>query len=203
MIGKVWALYDSLIREVWSHEDRTEGWGIRSDGSSSPLDMPRVCLGVHEGRIPPGGFLALFLIMWKMIIIAFTRVDMEHALFNPEQVWEMALRRIVVRVRARAHTIKLKALRLEARGDPPPDEPRALNRRLMPLASVDEKGTLSWSPPLLKRLVNLKLISSGPEPRAQPSRPPPSGPVPGAARSLRNLISLATRDLAKRFSSKS
>ena len=118
--------------------------------------MKTVAMRVHEGRIPPGGFLALFLIMWKMIIIAFTRVDMEHALFNPEQVWEMALRRIVVRVRARAHTIKLKALRLEARGDPPPDEPRALNRRLMPLASVDEKGTLSWSPPLLKRLVNLK-----------------------------------------------
>ena len=127
---------------------------------------------------------------------------MEHALFNPEQVWEMALRRVVVRVRARAHTIKLKALRLEARGDPPPEEPRALNRRLMPLASVDEKGTLSWSPPLLKRLINLKLIKSSPEPHAQPSRPLPSGPTPGAARSLSNLISLATKDLAKRFSSK-
>ena len=105
-------------------------------------------------------------------------------------------------VRARAHAIKLKALRLEARGDPPPEEPRALNRRPMPLASVDGKGTLSWSPPLLKRLIDFKLINPSPEPRAQPSRPLPSRPAPGAARSLPNLISLATRDLAKRFSSK-
>ena len=143
-----------------------------SDRSSSPLDMLRVCLGVHNERIPPGGLLALFLIMWKMIIIQFTRVDLEHSSFNPTQVWEMALRRLVVRVRARAHSIKLKALRIEARGDPPPEEPRALNRRLMPLASVDGQGTLCWSPPLLKRLIDLKLINSGSKPRAQ--RPAPS-----------------------------
>ena len=111
-------------------------------------------------------------------------LDSTGAPFNPTQVWEMALRRLVVRVRARAHNIKLKALRIEARGDPPPEEPRALNRRLMPLDSVDGQGTLCWSPPLLKRLIDLKLINSGSEPRAQ--RPPPSvlppGRPPGAPR---------------------
>ena len=57
-----------------------------------------------------------------------------------------------MRVRAKAHGAHLAALRAEARRDPPPESPRALNLRLYPIASIDGKGTLTWSPPLLTNL---------------------------------------------------
>ena len=42
--------------------------------------------------------------------MAFTRVDLENARFSPKQVWELSLRRLVVRVNARAFGAIAKAL---------------------------------------------------------------------------------------------
>ena len=167
VIRVAWDELDGLVAEIWRHIGIVGGWGMDPGGSPSAPDTLRVCLGIHQGRPPPGGVLALFMILWKMTIIAFTRVELENAKFIPKQVWELTLRRLIVRVNARAFGTRTKALRAEARDAPAPEPPGALNRRLYPLATVSGEGRLTWAPPLERRLIMLKLIkprATGPDP---------------------------------------
>ena len=150
-VGEVLDRFDSLTVEVWK-EIGVIGWGVAADGSPSPRTIAKVCLGVCGGRTPPGGFVAIFLIMWKFIIIAFTRIDLDRGIFDSKSIWESTLRRLIVRVNARAHGVRLKAARLESRGDPATKPPNALNKRLYPIASINHWGTITWAP-ALERLI--------------------------------------------------
>ena len=144
---------------------------------------------MHAGCTPPGGFLAIFLIMWKMAIIEFTKVELENARFKPKQVWERTLRRLIVRVNARAFAVEQTAARLTARDDPSTKPPNALNKRLYPIATVDHWGRITWSKSMIKLFTDMKLIKPRTECPSGPS--PPPAPTQSGGRTI-NFVRATT-----------
>ena len=61
----------------------------------------------------------LHTILWKFILIAFTKVDTEGREFDREAVVFAALRRLTVRMEAYAHQIKMRCLHASSQCSPP------------------------------------------------------------------------------------
>ena len=110
--------------------------------------MRLILLGVTESGAPlPKGLLALWLITWKLAIIAFTQVATEGARFNADAVWGQALRRFAVRVNAAVFTFRTRLVGADGKGQKRPS-PASINRLLEPLAVVGGGGELLWTAPL-------------------------------------------------------
>ena len=103
-----------------------------------------VYLGVNaEGDIMPAGLLALHRIMWKMIIIAITKVEFENGKVDPKHIWSMICRRFIVRVRALYSTHAWARHSAITFGRNPP-KPHTINKWMNPIALCDENGSLTW-----------------------------------------------------------
>ena len=108
-----------------------------------------IFLGVtEEGEMLPPGLLALHRVLWKILIIAWTRVEFENIPMYPSQVWNITFRRITVRVRAlyAKHTLETRAARMH---DLTPPKPDSINKWLHPIAQC-EGGGLHWHPEWVK-----------------------------------------------------
>ena len=103
-----------------------------------------VFLGVKtDGEIMPHGLIALHRIMWKMTIIALTKVEFENDRFDPKHVWDMICRRFIVRCRA-LYTAHAWARHTALTFDRSPPKPKTINKWMNPVAHCDEKGRLVW-----------------------------------------------------------
>ena len=123
---------------------------------NEPHSSRAVLLGISkDGHALPLGWRALWLIVWKFVIISFTQIGVGEATdLNEESIWELALRRFAVRVHAAAYGFRLRITKAEASGHMPPN-PASINRLLEPLASLDAQGALAWHPTLASKLKSL------------------------------------------------
>ena len=124
-------VYRRLSNEIWKY---------------SAICNELVFLGTSaQGEIPPHGLSALHRIMWKMVIIAMTKVEFENEPFNYKKVWNLTYRRYILRTRAlhAAHeSARFTAITFERT----PPSPHSINKWMQPLASCDDDGILSWHP---------------------------------------------------------
>ena len=109
------------------------------------MDPRLIYLGATAEGPLPGSLSALHIILWKFIVIAFTRADTANEEFKPESIWRSAIRRFVVRLMAYAERVRLWRIKLRT----PTIPPRARDRHttiLAPCALIDEEGFVSWTP---------------------------------------------------------
>ena len=97
----------------------------------------------------PGSLMAFFVILWKFVVIAFTRADLHGEKWNSDRVWQQAIRRLESRVTAHSEGVRRWTLKREGQGrlDPegaPPDAVKRWNRTVNPCARYDERGILTW-----------------------------------------------------------
>ena len=92
----------------------------------------------------PKGLYALFLIMWKFIIIEFTLVDTQDIKFNSKSVWTRTLLRFLERCNALEYGYRITKSKAEGKGAHPPST-RRIDAALTPLAHLDENGHLSYN----------------------------------------------------------
>ena len=142
---------------------------------SEPHSSKAILLGVAgNGQALPLGWRALLLIVWKFIIISFTQIGVGEATdLNEEAMWELALRRLAVRVHAAAHSYRLRLGAAEAKGHKPPT-PASTNKLLEPLASLNEQGDLAWHPTIADKLKSLGVEGPKPRPKVAAKIPAPA-----------------------------
>jgi hypothetical protein len=100
--------------------------------------------GLINERVMPPAFRALFVIVWKFIIIALTDLGMHGTPFTPHTIWRSAVRRFLEKARACEFGAKLAIDRASGRGEPHNIGSR--NKALTPLGGLDDKGILSLRP---------------------------------------------------------
>ena len=108
-----------------------------------------IYLGVRGDSVLPGSLSDLHIILWKFILIAFTRAETVNARYKPRQVWRQAVCRLEVRVRALGERQRHLSVRKESRGkgrELSSSRRERLERQVAPLATVDEFGRLEWNP---------------------------------------------------------
>ena len=142
---------------------------------SEPHSSKAILLGVAgNGQALPLGWRALWLIVWKFIIISFTQIGVGEATdLNEEAMWELALRRLAVRVHAAAHSYRRRLCAAEAKGHKPPT-PASTNKLLEPLASLNEQGDLAWHPTIADKLKSLGVEGPKPRPKVAAKKPAPA-----------------------------
>ena len=58
-------------------------------GRKVGLDSRFIYLGLVEDEFLSGSLSALHVILWKFVLIAFTRVDTDKEEFKPDRVWKL------------------------------------------------------------------------------------------------------------------
>jgi exonuclease III len=114
------------------------------DETLSPL---LIYLGLRADRSAlKGGNEALHCILWKFILIHYTRVSMEGVPFSSAAVGEQALRRFLVRLEAYASTVQRDIRQATQRDNAPADKIAAIlkraNRAVAPMAGFTPRGRL-------------------------------------------------------------
>ena len=113
------------------------------------IDDRLIYLGVRGNSVLPGSLSDLHIILWKFILIAFTRAETVNARYKPRQVWRQAVCRFEVRVRALGERQRHLTVRKESRGkgrELSSSRRAHLESQVAPLATVDEVGRLEWVP---------------------------------------------------------
>ena len=116
---------------------------------SFPEDDKLIYLGVRGDEVLPGSLSDLHVILWKFILIAFTKAETVHARYHPRQVWRQAVCRFEVRVRAHGERERRLGLRRDCRGkgrELSSSHRERLEGQVSPLATVSEVGALTWVP---------------------------------------------------------
>ena len=129
VLWEVWKPLRRLASEIWKRVH---------------VGVEFVYLGVAaNGEIMPGGLMALHRIMWKMTIIALTKVEFENENVNPLHIWSMTCRRYIVRCRAlfTAHAWARHTAITFGRNPP---KPSTINKWMNPVAHCDENCRLIW-----------------------------------------------------------
>lgn len=125
-----------MLRKVWLKFSRL----VSATHTRTPLTHALIFHALDkEGRMLPPALSALHLILWKMVIFNFTTVDTDGNRFRPSKVWSDALRRYETRLSARAFKVTRNAIATMRRGNKI-REPDAENRRITPLACMNEWG---------------------------------------------------------------
>ena len=98
--------------------------GLVSSGGGTEIG-PRGQEGEGRGALVAltGGLAALHIILWKFVLIAFTKKDTEGTAFKPDAIWLQALRRLRVRLLSHSTGVRWLTNARRARGDPPPPHP--------------------------------------------------------------------------------
>ena len=101
--------------------------------------------------------LALHLVVWKMILIAFTLVDTSGERFQAEEVWKGAVRRFISRVERLKVSVRIRAAKCRSSHSDLSLEHE--NKMLAPLGSFNEVGVFRWSDVVWKEIRRLDLDS--------------------------------------------
>ena len=129
-------------------------------GKTTRLDARFIYLGLTEDGYLQGTLSDLHVILWKFLMIAFVRVDVDGLTFKADKVWKQAVSRWKDRL-----TVQFEGLRRildlrTSRGDGPP--PSGLieryQRRFGPCAQVNEYGSVSYVQVIERVLTELNLI---------------------------------------------
>ena len=92
----------------------------------------------EQGEFLPLGLRSFHAVMWKMIIIEFSRVGMnEGTVFNTKTILPFTISRLQTRMNALYFTHRRRWRNARRRGKPPPSTTK-INSLLSPLASVAE-----------------------------------------------------------------
>ena len=128
-------------------------------GIEARLDARFIYLGLNEEGFLKGSLSDLHIILWKFVMIAFVKVDVDGAKFKPSLVWKQALSRWRDRMTFQSEELRRSLLKLKSRGGGPP--PNGLiekyQRRLNPCAYVNEHGAVSYSDAVIRVLTELNL----------------------------------------------
>ena len=105
-----------------------------------------IYLGLAEDGFLSGSMSALHVILWKFVLIAFTRVDTEGEEFKPDRVWRQAVRWWEVRLKAYAEGVRRLFDRRLDQGQGPPSSRTVerLNGVLLPGVSILDDGWLKF-----------------------------------------------------------
>jgi hypothetical protein len=133
---RVWARFISLLQP------------------DTPPDDQFYLFGLINEKVMPPVFRALFVMVWKFIIIALTDLGMHKTPFAPHTIWRSAVRRFVEKARACEWGAKLAIDRASGRGEP--HNIGAKNKALSPLGGLDEEGILAWRPDFQAELDRLR-----------------------------------------------
>ena len=120
------------------------------------IDDKLIYLGARGDEVLPGSLSDLHVILWKFILIAFTKAETVNARYGPRQVWRQAVCRFEVRVRAHGERERRLGLRRECRGkgrELSSSHRARLESQVSPLATVSEVGTLAWVPHMAQAIV--------------------------------------------------
>ena len=121
-----------------------------------------IMLGLHNGVPMPGSLACLHVILWKFVVIAFTRADTEGVKFKAKRAWKDAIRRFLIRLKAYQEGVRRWADGWINNGEGEAIPPSLLHKHtdvLEPCATVDDQGQGSLHPHLhyLVKLHNLRL----------------------------------------------
>ena len=124
-----------------------------------PLGQKRDGRGAMEAL--SGGLASLHTIMWKFILIAFTKKDIEGTPFEPQEIWLQTLRRLRVRLKSQAERVRRSVLQRRAGGKLPLPL-TAANRWISPLGSYagpdeDHPGRITLSRPTAQAFKGLMI----------------------------------------------
>ena len=102
-------------------------------------------LGItNKGEFLPESLRALHIILWKMIVIEFTRTGMEHGkTFKVKSVFPITMRRMQTRINALVFG-HLQKVKKAARHKRPLPSSENINGTLFPIARVDG-DTVTWN----------------------------------------------------------
>ena len=127
-----------LIREVFEHFREFASHYL----PGLILDSRLIYLGLTgPWKGLPSALSALHIIVWKFVVIAFTRAETENAKFVPDRIWSDAVRRFSVRINAHCERVRLTALKRRNSGDGYPTELKeSANATLEPVARLSEDG---------------------------------------------------------------
>jgi len=122
---------------------------VQSILGNTDLDDKLIFLGIRGSEPLPSALLDLFVILWKFIVISFTRVDTCGDKYKAKTVWKQAVCRYVKRATAYGEGVRRGSIKRESRGSG-----RALHsghrerlaRLFHPVAEVSEEGYIMWVP---------------------------------------------------------
>ena len=121
--GTVWARWMGMVHE---HHP------------GAPPTHRLILLGVLEDRsLIMNTLNALRILIWKFIILQFTRVDLEGARFDPETIWAQAVRRLLTRLNAAEWAARLAA---SSRPRTATNAAAKAAEKAAPLATITEQG---------------------------------------------------------------
>ena len=119
------------------------------------LDPTNVLFG------PPSlkkGALAFHVIVWKFVLIHFTRVDTCNEIFIPDEVWKASVRRLISRVeRKKASVRMMRMLFIDSRSSLLPGI-SSHNEEVSGLGEFDELGSFRWTDSLYNEITKLELM---------------------------------------------
>ena len=93
-----------------------------------------IYLGLVGDSILPHALSGLHIILWKFVMIAYTRCDVKGEPFKPARIWKDAVRRFRARLMARCELVRRAVIRWE--GHLPPRVRETHERVLHPCALV-------------------------------------------------------------------
>ena len=104
------------------------------------------------------GALAFHVILWKFVLISFTRVDTCKEIFMPDVVWKGAVRRLISRVERKKASVRMMSrLFIDSRSSQLPGL-NSHNDEVAGLGEFDEKGVFRWTDSLYDEITKLELI---------------------------------------------
>ena len=124
---------------IWKEFRRLVGMTWRTVKHSVELTF----LGITEAGLLPEALRALHIIMWKIVIIEFTRTGMETGrVFSRKSIFPIAIRRFQTRMNG-VIMVHINAVKKAKRRSRPPPKADKINALLSPLASV-EGEIVTW-----------------------------------------------------------
>ena len=114
-----------------------------------------VYLGLDANMRPLQGlYNAIYVILWKFILIAYTRVDVAKEPYSPAHVWTSTFRRLSVRLEAYAAQLKNELQRYESRGGSTPSHVvDHYRKQVTPCATFSDSGELQLTESLLNEML--------------------------------------------------
>ena len=135
-----------VLWPVWKEFRRFVGTTWRTVAHSPELTF----LGIADGALLPESLRALHIIIWKIVIIEFTRAGMETGrVFATKGIFPIAVRRYQLRMNAVVYR-HLSSVRKAKRHGRPPPKADNINSLLYPLAEV-EGEEVAWNEHWIKK----------------------------------------------------
>ena len=105
----------------------------------------------------PQGVTSLFMITWKVILIAFTKADIIQEAFIPEQVWKGAVRRLISRVERLKMQVRIANTNSMSKDLESIPGLASYNKQVAGLGAFSESGIFRYSDTLWNEIKKLDL----------------------------------------------